>query len=71
MVWPLVAIGAIGIGAFVGAQVDDAIESPATLNPLSNSIDISPTKIAYYAVLGGVSYFALSKSGILKRIIPK
>ena len=71
MAWPIILVGMAGtaaLGAFVGSQVDDAIETPAQ-SPMDDiGLNLSPTRIAYYAILGGATFWVLTKSGVLKKI---
>jgi hypothetical protein len=69
MAVPLLAWGAVALaGAFVGSQIDDAVESPTTQNTSANA-RITAFDLAKYGALAGgalVLYGMARKRGILK-----
>jgi len=57
----LTAVGAVG--AFIGSQIDDAIDKPA-LDTHSQSVD--PLKVATYAIAGVAIVWAVKKFNLAK-----
>lgn len=63
MVWPILAagLGALGLGAYIGAQVDDALEKPPSNQlPSANPVNdlLSYNNLIKFALLTGTSYYA-------------
>lgn len=65
---PILVVAAVGsFGAFVGSQVDDAIDNQ-TRPQEPNDYTPSPFTIAYYAALAMGLYFIADRTGSLKAL---
>tara|TARA_Y100000310_G_C20701675_1_gene830569 strand:- start:790 stop:1017 length:228 start_codon:yes stop_codon:yes gene_type:complete len=68
----ILGVAAAGaFGAFVGSQIDDAVEGDngAPINPLDEFAQRpSATKIAYYAAIGMGLFWLANRSGVTKAL---
>ena len=61
----LFGLSAFAVGAFTGAQVDDAIDQPPAGTPITQ--EVSPTKVILYGGAALLLLYGAQKTGIVKK----